>query len=167
MIHFGTIQLHTFASAGMVVMALLAVFVRSRAGSKPITVSSIVIPPIGMSTGFLMFALPFFRIPLAWAGSAFLAGLLLFSYPLIRSSRLERRSGGIYVKRSKSFALVLLILLALRLGLHEYIERFVSIPQTGALFFILAFGMIVPWRAAMLRQYIRLQARSEPKDTRN
>ncbi|MUG72201.1 DUF1453 family protein [Paenibacillus validus] len=151
----------------MVVMALLAVFVRSRAGSKPITVSSIVMPPIGMSTGFLMFALPFFRIPLAWAGSAFLAGLLLFSYPLIRSSRLERRSGGIYVKRSKSFALVLLILLALRLGLHEYIERFVSIPQTGALFFILAFGMIVPWRAAMLRQYIRLQARSEPKDTRN
>lgn len=160
--HFGTIQLHTLTSIGMAVMALLSVFVRSRAGSKPISKLTIIMPPLGMSTGFLMFALPIFRIPLAWAGYAFLAGMLLFSYPLIRSTKLERRDGHIYVKRSKSFVIVLLILFALRLGLHDYIEHLVSIPQTGALFFILAFGMIVPWRAAMLRRYIQLKDRPLP-----
>ena len=46
---------------------------------------------------------------------------------------------------------------AVRLGLRQYIGQFVSAPQTAALFFTLAFGMIVRWRAEMLRAYRKLQ----------
>ncbi|WP_312029473.1 CcdC protein domain-containing protein [Paenibacillus sedimenti] len=35
-------------------------------------------------------------------------------------------------------------------------EAFVSIYQTGAIFFILAYGMLLPWRVAMYAQYRKL-----------
>jgi membrane protein CcdC involved in cytochrome C biogenesis len=156
MVHFGVIHTQTLSSIGMAAMALLAILVRMRAGSRPLTPVKIIMPPLGMSTGFLMFALPAFRIPLLWASLAFAAGLLLLSYPLIRSTKLQLQDGAVYVKRSKAFVFVLLGLLVLRLALHTYIEEFISVPQTGALFFILAFGMLLPWRAAMLLRYRRL-----------
>lgn len=158
MVYFGTLHLQTVSSIGMAIMALLAIVVRTRAGSRPITPAKIVMPPLGMSTGFLMFVVPACRIPLLWAVIALAAGLLCLSYPLIRSSQLEFKDGAVYMKRSKAFAFVLLGLLALRIALHSYIEQFVSIPQTGALFFLLAFGMLLPWRASMLMQYRRLTA---------
>lgn len=153
---FGTFHLQALSSIGMIIMALLAIFVRTRSGSKPVSAMKIIMPPIGMSTGFFMFVVPAFRIPWEWAMLSFLAGLILFSYPLIRSSQLEWKNGAVYVKRSKSFMFVLLGLLMLRVALHSYIEEHISIPQTGALFFILAFGMILPWRMAMLLQYRKL-----------
>ncbi|MCZ8522574.1 MULTISPECIES: CcdC family protein [Paenibacillus] len=157
MIQFGSLHLQALSGIGMLVMALFAVFVRSRAGRRPVTTAAIVIPPLGMSTGFLMFFSPYFRLPASWTLIALGAGAVLFSYPLIYSSKLERREGGIYVRRSKMFMFVLLGLLCLRVALHTYIERYVSIPQTGALFFLLAFGSIVPWRLSMLKQYRRLR----------
>ncbi|WP_240415706.1 CcdC family protein [Paenibacillus periandrae] len=157
MVHFGAFHIQVVSSIGMVAMALLAIFVRMRATNKPITTAKIIMPPIGMSTGFLMFVAPAFHVPVLWGVLAFLVGLLLFSYPLIRSSQLELHEGHVFVKRSKSFAFVMLGLLALRVALHSYIETYISIPQTGALFFLLAFGMLVPWRAAMLLRYRRLQ----------
>ncbi|NEN83823.1 CcdC family protein [Paenibacillus elgii] len=157
MIHFGALHLQAVSGIGMAAMALLAIFVRTRASRKPVSPAKIVMPPIGMSTGFLMFAAPACRIPALWALLALAAGLLLFSYPLIHSSKLELRGGEVYVNRSKSFMFVLLGLLVLRLALHSYIEQYISIPQTGAIFFLLAFGMIVPWRAAMLLQYRKLR----------
>jgi membrane protein CcdC involved in cytochrome C biogenesis len=36
------------------------------------------------------------------------------------------------------------------------VEEHISIPQTGGVFFILAFGMILPWRVTMYLQYRRL-----------
>ncbi|MDO3677851.1 CcdC family protein [Paenibacillus ehimensis] len=157
MIHFGALHLQAVSGIGMAAMALLAIFVRARASRKPLSPAKIVMPPVGMSTGFLMFAVPAFRLPALWALLALAAGLLLFSYPLIRGTKLELRGGEVYVNRSKSFMFVLLGLLVLRLALHSYIELYISIPQTGALFFLLAFGMIVPWRAAMLLQYRSLR----------
>jgi len=44
---------------------------RIRETSRPITAPKIVIPPLGMSTGFIMFAYPPARIPLSWALCAF------------------------------------------------------------------------------------------------
>ena len=35
--------------------------------------------------------------------------------------------------------------------------RHISIPQTAALFFMLAYGMIVHWRISMYRQYQQLR----------
>lgn len=153
MVHIGTIHMQTLSSVGMAMMALLAIFVRTRVSNRPVTPAKIIMPPLGMSTGFFMFVVPAFRIPLLWAALALAVGLVFLSYPLIRSSQLELKDGAVYVKKSKAFAFVLLGLLALRIALHSYIEQFVSIPQTGALFFLLAFGMLLPWRASMLIRY--------------
>ncbi|NOU97016.1 DUF1453 family protein [Paenibacillus sp. LMG 31456] len=157
MVQFGALHMQqALISIGMVGMALLSVFVRTRSSRKPVNAAKIMVPTLGMSTGFFMFVAPAFRVDARWALLAFLAGMLLFSYPLIRSARLVMDEGKVFVKRSKSFAFVLLGLLALRTALHSYIEQYISFPQTGALFFILAFGMLVTWRAAMLLQYRRL-----------
>ncbi|TDF99430.1 CcdC family protein [Paenibacillus piri] len=156
MVHFNAIHMQAMSSIGMVAMALLAIFVRKRSSGKPVSAAKIIMPALGMSTGFLMFVIPLFRVSVMWALPAFFAGLLLFSYPLIRSSKLELHDGLVFVKRSQSFTYVLLGLLAVRVVLHRYIEQYISIPQTGALFFILAFGMLVPWRVSMLLQYHKL-----------
>ncbi|WP_375295537.1 CcdC family protein [Paenibacillus doosanensis] len=159
MLQLGALNLQAISSISMIGMALLAIFVRTRASRKPVSAVKIAMPTIGMSSGFLMFTVPAFRIPAMWALLAFLAGLLLFSYPLIRSSKLEVQGGEVFIKRSKSFIFVLMGLLVLRIALHSYIEQYISIPQTGALFFLLAFGMLVPWRYVMLLQYRKLKVR--------
>jgi membrane protein CcdC involved in cytochrome C biogenesis len=139
-----------------VLMALLVIGIRMRASRKPTSLRKILIPPFAMSTGFLMFLFPEFRVPYTYALIALLVGIL-FSYPLIATSHMQVLDGSIYLKRSKMFPLILLGLLALRLLLHQFVERYVNVQQTGALFFILAFGMIVPWRIAMYRRFKKLQ----------
>lgn len=145
----------------LVVLATLAGAVvmltwRAREASRAVSVRSIVIPPLGMATGFSMFAVPATRIPLTWALVALALGAGLFAIPLIRSSRLVRRGDEILVERSRAFAVILLVLVGVRFGLREWIEQYVSSLQTGALFYLLAFGAVVHWRLAMLRDYRRL-----------
>jgi membrane protein CcdC involved in cytochrome C biogenesis len=48
---------------------------------------------------------------------------------------------------------ILLGLLAVRLLLHDYIGHLISPLQTAAVFFLLAFGMIVRWRLGMYRDF--------------
>ena len=55
-----------------------------------------------MSTGFLMFVEPQVRIPIWWAGIAFLVGWFIFSYPLIRSTKFEKVDGQIFMQKSKA-----------------------------------------------------------------
>jgi len=141
------------ATVGMLVMALLAIFIRMKASHRPVTIRKILIPPLGMSTGFLMFVVPETHVPWLWALIALLVGWFIFSYPLIRSTKFEQINGEIFATRSRSFVFILLGLLAVRLILHEVIQRYVTIPQTGGLFFLLAFGMIVRWRVYMYKHY--------------
>lgn len=150
------LNMHVVVTVGAFMMAIFAIFVRMRAIKRPTNVKKIIIPPIGMSTGFAMFLFPATHIPWAWASIAFLTGAVLLSYPLIITSKFHVQDGQIYLKRSRAFVFILLGLLALRMWLHGYIENYISIPQTGALFFTLAFGMILPWRAAMLFKYRKL-----------
>lgn len=138
-----------------VVFALTVIFVRTRGSNKPVNAKKILMPPLGMSTGFLMFLAPQTHDPWLYAALAFAAGLVL-SYPLILTSKMHVVDGEIRLKRSKGFAFILLALLALRIALHQYVEEYVTIAQTGSLFFILAFGMIAPWRIAMFVRYRRL-----------
>lgn len=138
---------------GMLVMALAVIFIRMKASNRPVTIKKIIIPPLGMTTGFLMFIEPDVRIPILWGLLSFLVGWFIFSYPLIRGTKFEKRDDQVFIKRSRSFVYILLGLLAVRLLLHGYIEEFISIPQTAALFFLLAYGMITHWRLAMYRQY--------------
>ncbi|MEK3968141.1 hypothetical protein BSK62_14275 [Paenibacillus odorifer] len=145
--------LHIGSTLGALFMALMVIFIRLKASARPVTIRKIWIPPLGMSTGFAMFVAPAVRFPLWWAAVAFLIGWFIFAYPLIRSTHFEQRDGQIYAQRSKSFAFILLGLLLVRTLLHEFINRYVSIPQSGGLFFILAFGMIVHWRFFMFKRY--------------
>ncbi|ETT30467.1 MULTISPECIES: CcdC family protein [unclassified Paenibacillus] len=145
--------LHVGSTLGAVFMALMVIFIRMKASARPVTIRKIWIPPLGMSTGFAMFVVPEVRFPWWWAAAAFLVGWFIFAYPLIRSTRFEEREGLIYAQRSKSFAFILLGLLLVRTLLHEFINRYVSVPQSGGLFFILAFGMILHWRLFMYKHY--------------
>ncbi len=123
----------------------------------PVTTRKIVIPPLGMSTGFGMFVVPAMRVPWPWGVAAFLLGALVLSVPLARTSSLEKRGDAVLMRRSNSFLLILLGLLALRIGLHGYVGAFLSPKQTAAVFFILAFGMILRWRTGMFLQYRALR----------
>jgi membrane protein CcdC involved in cytochrome C biogenesis len=76
----------------------------------------------------------------------------------MRSSKLTRVGDEVLMKRSRAFLWILIGLVAVRFGLRAYIEQTVSAPQTGALFFLLALGAIVRWRAGMLVEYLKLRA---------
>lgn len=145
---------------GAMMTAVMAIVVRMRATDKPVNAKKLLLPPVGMSTGFLMFVVPAMRIPLLWGIVAFAAGALLFAYPLIRFSKLERRGAEVFLVRSKAFIFILVGLLAVRLLLRGVIEQYVTLPQTGAVFFVVAFGMLLPWRLAMYRKFRRLLAAS-------
>jgi membrane protein CcdC involved in cytochrome C biogenesis len=129
---------------------------RVRETRVPISSKAIVIPPLAMSSGFLMFLAPMMRVRWSWAIAAFLLGLLVLSWPLVRSTRLELRDGVVYMKRSRAFLVILLVLLAIRLALHDYIGHIISPLQTASLFYLMAFGMIARWRLMMYRQYRRI-----------
>lgn len=134
------------------------IFLRLRAQNKPTNAKKIIMPPLGMATGFLMFVVPELRIPWQYGVIAFLAGAVLFAYPLIRTSKFQREGELIYLKRSNMFIVVIVTLLIVRLLLHDVVEQYVTIPQSAGIFFILAFGMLLPWRAAMYREYKKLMA---------
>jgi membrane protein CcdC involved in cytochrome C biogenesis len=135
---------------------------RVREARTPVTTRSIVAPPLGMSTGFLMFLAPGARVPWTWASVAFVVGALVFAVPLTRTSRLVRAGDVIWMQRSRAFLWILIGLVAVRTALRAYVEQVVTPLQTGALFFVLAFGMILRWRAAMLLEYRRLRAAPAP-----
>lgn len=150
------INLNVLYTIGVLVMASLAIVIRLRAANKPTSVQKILLPPLGMSTGFFMFVVPETHIPLMYGLTAFVIGLF-FSTFLIRTTAMEMVNGDIFVKRSKAFMFILLGLLAIRIVLHDYVQHYVSVLQTGAIFFILAFGMLVPWRIAMYYQFRRIE----------
>ncbi|MCK8487395.1 cytochrome c biogenesis protein CcdC [Paenibacillus sp. MBLB2552] len=138
---------------GAMAMAVAVLFIRLKASRRPVSVKKIVIPPLGMTTGLIMFVVPETHIPILWGVIAFALGWLLFSYPLIRTTKFEQINSEIYAERSRSFILILIGLLVIRLLLHEVVEQYVSVMQTGALFFLLAYGMIIRWRLFMFKQY--------------
>jgi membrane protein CcdC involved in cytochrome C biogenesis len=138
---------------------LAAVLVwRVREGRTAVTLRKILIPPVGMATGFAMFIEPAFRVPIIWAIAAFLIGAVALAYPLLLTSRLERVGDAIMMKRSGVFFAVVIVLAVIRYLARGYLDSMLSIPQTGGLFFILAFGMILRWRMSMFFEYRALTA---------
>ena len=147
------------ASFGAALIGTLAILVwRVRESRRPVSLPSLIIPPLGMSTGFSMFAMPAFRIPWTWGLAAFVLGALVFAYPLVSSPQLTIEDGLIMMRRSRWFLVVILGLAAVRLGLREYVSSIISVQQTAGLFFVLAFGMIVRWRTTLLIEYRHLTA---------
>ena len=138
--------------------AIAVLFWRVRETRTPVSTKKIVIPPLGMATGFSMFLAPMFRVPWSWAAAAFLAGALILAYPLLRTSRLVRDGDVVMMQRSKAFLAIIIVLAAIRLAARGYLDTVLSVEQTASLFFILAFGMILRWRARMFRDYRALVA---------
>jgi len=141
-------------SVAVSLAGLAAVLVwRVREGRTAVTLRKILIPPVGMATGFSMFVVPAFRVPITWAIIAFLIGAIALAYPLLLTSRLERVGDEIMMKRSGAFFTVVIVLAAIRYFARGYFDRILTLEQTGALFFILAFGMILRWRMSMFFEY--------------
>jgi len=126
---------------------------RVRESRTAVTARKIVIPPLGMATGFCMFFAPAFRVPWTWAGVAFLGGAVGLAYPLLRTSRLVRDGETVMAQRSHAFFAVVILLAGIRVAARGYLDTVLSVEQTAGLFFILAFGMILRWRTSMFFQY--------------
>lgn len=158
MLHYtwGVMAVQLVPMVASVVGAVGVVAWRTREANSTLSTRKIVIPPLAMSTGFTMFLLPASRIPWTWALIAFALGALVLSYPLIRTSHLRRDGDVVTMTRSKAFLGIVLALFALRLALRIYVERYVTTLQSGAIFFVLAFGMIVSWRGEMYSRYRKL-----------
>lgn len=130
-------------------MAIFALFVRMKAMEKPANTRKILIPPLAMSTGFIMFVYPPVReITSLEVLEALVVGML-FSIILIKTSSFEIRGKDIYMKRSKAFLFILLGLLTIRITVKLALGTYFDFEVLAGMFFILAFGMILPWRIAM------------------
>src|SRR5690625_7476002 len=64
-------------------MATFMIFIRSKVAKKPTSVKRIILPPIFMSTGALMFIFPMFRISLLELSEAVFVGLLCSIFIII------------------------------------------------------------------------------------
>ena len=131
---------------------------RLREVRSAVTLRKIVIPPLGMATGFCMFLAPAFRVPWAWAAAAFLIGALILAWPLLLTTELIRQGEAIMMKRSSAFLAVLFGLAAVRFLARGYFDTILTVQQSAGLFFILAFGMIVHWRGRLLIDLRKLMA---------
>ena len=157
--HITPLQYAVVSAVGAVVIILW----RIREGRTAVTLKKIIAPPLGMATGFCMFLAPDFRIPWLWALIAFLLGAIVLAYPLLLTSRLHRDGDTIMMKRSSMFLIVIIVLAAVRFFARGYFDKLLTVEQTGALFFILAFGMILRWRVNMLMQYRSLTTQNWPE----
>jgi len=135
---------------------------RIQEGRSAVTVRKIVIPPLGMATGFCMFVVPQFRVPWMWALGAFVIGALILAYPLVRTSRLALVGDTVMMHRSAAFFVVVVVLALVRFLARGYIDRYITLEQTAGLFFVLAFGMILRWRMSMFFEYRRITSALSP-----
>lgn len=144
------------STVGALFMGILVMFVRIKGQNKPVNSKKILIPPIAMSTGSLMFIFEQFRITFIQVIEASIVGLL-FSIVLIATSKFEVRNNEIYMKRSKMFFFILMGLLVFRIIWKTLLTNSLHVGQLGGMFWILAFSMIWPWRIAMLVQFRKIQ----------
>ena len=136
---------------------------RLREARTAVSVRKIIIPPLGMATGFCMFFIPAFRIPWAWACVAFLIGYVALAWPLLLTTRLIRRENAIMMKRSSAFLVVIFVLAAIRFLARGYFDTILTVQQSAALFFVLAFGMILRWRTRLMLDFRKLTAEYAPE----
>ncbi|MGG3738978.1 CcdC family protein [Aeribacillus pallidus] len=141
-------------------MGCLILFVRMKASKKPVNAKKIILPPLFMSTGALMFLHPMFRVGFAQVVEALVVGMI-FSIFLIKTSKFEIKDGNIYLKRSKAFIFILIGLLIIRIIAKFILSTSIDVGELSGMFWILAFGMIVPWRIAMYIQYMKLQKKND------
>ncbi|MEI3604785.1 cytochrome c biogenesis protein CcdC [Pseudogracilibacillus sp. SE30717A] len=144
------------SSVGAIGMAIAMIFIRLKAAKKPTTTKKIILPPIFMSSGALMYLIPEFRIVPIEIVEACIVGLF-FSIFLIKTTKFEIRDNQIYLIPSKAFIIILFSLLIVRTVFKIIIGGTISFGETSGMFFLLAFAMIVSWRLTMLFKYNQLK----------
>lgn len=149
-------NLAVLSSVVAVCMAIGVMFLRLKAAKKPITLKKIILPPFFMSTGAIMYLLPEFRLTALEMLEAISVGLI-FSIFLIKTYKFEVRGEEVYLKTSKAFICISVGSLAVRVGLKGYLSQSIGLGELSGMFFLLAFSMIVSWRIAMYRSFIKLQ----------
>lgn len=138
-----------------IAMGTFVIMMRLRSQKKPTNAKKIIIPPIAMSTGALMFLFEPFRLAPMQILEAVALGAFLSVF-LIATSKFERIGNDVYLKASKAFPFILIGLLIFRIVLKLlFADRF-DVAELGGMFWVLAFAMLWPWRLAMLWQYKKL-----------
>ncbi|TMU87647.1 cytochrome c biogenesis protein CcdC [Bacillus sp. BHET2] len=147
-------------------MGFMVIFIRMKAQKRPVSGKKIILPPLFMSTGALMFLFPIFRVNVGEFLEAITVGMI-FSLLLIKTSKFEIRENDIYLKRSKAFAFILIGLLLIRIVAKSILSTSIDYGELSGMFWILAFGMIVPWRIAMYVQYRKLHGENKDLTTKS
>lgn len=137
-------------------MGTMAFIVRTKAAKRPISPKKIILPPLFMSTGALMFLFEEFRVPWPQVFESVIVGML-FSIVLIKTTNFEEKDEDLYVKKSRAFLFILFGLLIVRFVAKLILSSTIDVGELGGMFWILAFGMIVPWRIGMLVKYFKLK----------
>ncbi|GGB06422.1 cytochrome c biogenesis protein CcdC [Macrococcus hajekii] len=145
-----------FSMIVAVCMGLIVIVVRMKAQKYPTNVKKIILPPVFMSTGALMYVVPYFRLTPMEILEAVIVGMF-FSLFLIYTSNFEVNAGKIYMKRSKLFPVILITLLVIRSVMKYFLSSTIHPGELAGMFFLLAFSMIVPWRIAMYLKYKKIE----------
>lgn len=157
---------HTILLIGSTIIALfmatMMIIIRAKVAQQPTSTKRIILPPIMMSTGALMFIFPQFRVDTIQIVEAIIVGMF-FSIFLIKFTKFEIRNNQIYLIPSKLFIFILFGLLIIRLIIKIIIGSTISFGETSGLFFLIAFGMMITWRIAMLIKYHQLKNKLQTK----
>lgn len=143
-------------------MATTMIIIRAKVARQPTSTKRIILPPILMSTGTLMFIFPQFRVETYQIIEALVIGMF-FSIFLIKFTKFEIRNDKIYLIPSKLFIFILFGLLIIRLIIKLIIGSTISFGETSGLFYLIAFGMMITWRIAMLIKYYQLKSKLQRK----
>lgn len=134
------------------VFGSMIILIRMKASKRPASIKGIILPPVMMSTGALMFVMPFFRVTGIDILEAILMGLV-FSVILIWTTKFEIKEDFVFIKHTKAFPVILMSLLLIRIFIKYLISGSLEVGELSGMFWIMAFAMIVPWRVAMYIQY--------------
>lgn len=137
-------------------MAVTMIFIRSKAAKKPATVKKIILPPLFMSTGALMFVFPTFHVSLYQVIESVGVGMICSIF-LIRTSNFEVEGKDIYLIPSKAFIVIISALLVIRIGMKLIIGQVIAFGELSGMFYLLALGMIVTWRIAMYVKFKKIE----------
>jgi membrane protein CcdC involved in cytochrome C biogenesis len=145
------------------VIAALVLWRRTRSMYRPIRGSGIrlLIPLLFMLPGISLLLNPNVNEP-AWAfGAAFALGIV-FSFPLIWTTNYEVREDKlIYAKKNWGFIVAFIGILIVRFILRQELSD--MDPQGKmALFIMVAFGYLIPWRVVSFMKFRRLVNQSYP-----
>lgn len=138
------------------IMATTMIFVRAKVAKKPTTAKKIILPPLFMSTGALMFLFPTFHLSIYQVFEAIGVGMVCSIF-LIKTSNFQIQNNEIYLIPSKAFIIIISLLLIIRIGVKLIIGQVIALGELSGMFYLLALGMIVTWRIAMLVKFISLK----------